>query len=47
MLDAAISLIRGLIMAIPISGRDEVDRRWEAMKPIILRAADELFEETA
>ena len=44
-LDAAISLIRGLILAIPIAGREEVDRRWQAMKPILLQAADDLFAE--
>ena len=44
MLDAAISLIRGLLMAIPISGRGEVERRWQAIKPLLLLAADRVFE---
>jgi len=43
LLDASISLIRGLLMAIPISGRAEVERRWEAIKPLLLEAADQLF----
>ena len=44
LLDTAISLIRGLIMSIPISGREEVDARWDAMKPILLQAASELLD---
>jgi AcrR family transcriptional regulator len=44
MLDAAVSLIRGLVSAIPISGRDQVDARWEAIKPLLLRAASELLD---
>ncbi len=43
-LDAAVSLIRGLVAAIPISGREAVDERWEAIKPIVLRSAAELFD---
>lgn len=45
LLDAAISLIRGLLMAVPISGREEVERRWQAIKPLLLEAADRFFEE--
>ncbi len=45
LLDTAISLIRGLIMSIPISGRSAVDARWEAMKPILLQAASELLDQ--
>lgn len=45
LLDAAISLIRGLIMAIPISGRADVDRRWQQIKPILLQAAAELLDQ--
>ncbi|MDQ3571338.1 MAG: TetR/AcrR family transcriptional regulator [Actinomycetota bacterium] len=44
LLDAAISLIRGLLMAIPISGRAEVERRWQAIKPLLLTTADRAFE---
>lgn len=43
LLELAVSLIRGMIMAIPISGRDVVDARWEAMKPVLLQvAADQI-----
>ena len=44
LLDAAVSLIRGLVMAIPISGQQAVDARWEAIKPILLHAASELLD---
>jgi hypothetical protein len=37
-------LIRGLVLAIPVSGRDEVDARWRAMKPVLLRAAADLLD---
>lgn len=45
LLDAMISLIRGLLLTIPISGRQEVEQRWEAIKPLLLGATDQLFEE--
>ncbi len=45
LLDASISLIRGLLMAIPVSGRAEVERRWQAIKPLLLEAADRFFDE--
>ena len=41
------SLIRGLVLAIPVWGHDEVTRRWRAMKPIILDAAAELIDSAA
>jgi hypothetical protein len=31
-------------MAIPISGREAVDQRWERVKPLILQAAAELLD---
>ena len=40
-LDTAVTLLRGLVMAIPISGREAVDARWKAMKPVIMAAADD------
>jgi len=43
-LDAAVSLIRGLVLAIPVSGRDVVDKRWEAIKPILSQAAADILE---
>lgn len=45
LLDGAISLIRGLLMAIPVSGREAVDARWETIKPILLEGAALLLDE--
>jgi AcrR family transcriptional regulator len=44
-LDAAVSLIRGLVLAIPVSGREAVDVRWEAIKPILSQAAADLLDQ--
>ncbi len=44
LLDGFVSLIRGLVMAIPVSGREVVDRRWEAIKPLLLEAAGQLLD---
>lgn len=44
LIDAAVSLIRGLVMAIPVSGRSAVDRRWQAIRPLLSRAAAELLD---
>ena len=44
LIDAAVSLIRGLVMAIPISGREAVDARWETIKPLLLQAAEQLLD---
>jgi AcrR family transcriptional regulator len=44
LLDTMVSLIRGLVMAVPVAGRDAVDGRWSAMKPLILDAAADLFD---
>lgn len=38
LLDAAVSLIRGLLLAIPVWGHDTVTTRWDAMKPMLLDA---------
>lgn len=43
LLDASVSLIRGLVLAIPVWGSDAVNARWEAIKPIILDAAEQLL----
>lgn len=43
-LDAAVSLIRGLVLAIPISGREAVEQRWQAMKPILSQAAADVLD---
>jgi AcrR family transcriptional regulator len=45
LLDAAVSLIRGLVMALPIWGREIVDARWQAIKPILLEAAAQLLDD--
>lgn len=45
LLDAAVSLIRGLVMALPVWGRQAVDARWEAIKPILLDAAARLLDD--
>ena len=44
LLEVTVSLIRGLIVAIPVSGRDVVEQRWAAMKPVLLRAAADLLD---
>lgn len=44
LLELAVALIRGLVLAIPVSGRDRVDARWESMKPVLLRAAADLLD---
>ncbi|HEY2771989.1 MAG TPA: TetR/AcrR family transcriptional regulator [Solirubrobacteraceae bacterium] len=45
LIDASVSLIRGLVMAIPISGREVVDARWELIKPVLVEAAGRLLDE--
>ena len=47
LIDSAVSLIRGLVMAIPVSGLDEVEARWERIKPLILQATKELLDRPA
>jgi AcrR family transcriptional regulator len=44
LLDASISVIRGLLMALPIWGREAVDARWAAIKPILLDATAQLLD---
>ena len=44
LIDATISLIRGLVMAIPVSGRAAVERRWATIRPLLSRAAAELLD---
>jgi AcrR family transcriptional regulator len=46
LIDATVSLIRGLIMEIPIAGGEAVNARWERVKPLILQAAAELLDNT-
>ena len=47
LLDTAVSLIRGLVMAIPISGREAVDARWRAIRPVLTQAAAQLLDPPA
>lgn len=44
LIDATVSMIRGLIIAIPVAGREAVDLRWTAIKPILLAAAADLLD---
>jgi AcrR family transcriptional regulator len=44
LLDAAVALIRGLVMGIPVWGHEAVSERWEQIKPLILDAAAELLD---
>jgi AcrR family transcriptional regulator len=43
LVDAYVALIRGLVMAIPIWGRENVDARWRAIKPLIIESAAQLL----
>ncbi len=45
LLDAAVSLIRGLVLAIPVWGHEAVTARWEAIKPIMLDATARILGE--
>lgn len=44
LLDASISIIRGLIMVLPVWGRDAIDARWAAIKPLLLDATAQLLD---
>lgn len=44
LIDTAVSLLRGMVLALPISGRAALDARWEATKPILIDAADRLLD---
>ena len=43
LVETGTSLIRGLVMAIPVSGREAVEARWEAVRPVLSRTAGELL----
>jgi AcrR family transcriptional regulator len=47
LIDAAVSLIRGLVMAIPVVGREIVDARWEAIKPLVVEASSQFLDAPA
>jgi len=44
LLDASVALIRGLVMAIPVWGLENVSARWRAMKPFVLDAAAQIID---
>lgn len=44
MVHAAVALIRGMVMAIPIWGRAVIDDRWAAIKPLLLRGVEDAFD---
>lgn len=44
LLDGVVALIRGLIVEIPIWGKEAVDARWRALKPVILDSAARLLD---
>ncbi|MBJ7329233.1 MAG: TetR/AcrR family transcriptional regulator [Solirubrobacteraceae bacterium] len=45
LIDTGVTLIRGLVMGVPISGQEKLDERFAAMKPILLQAASDLLDE--
>jgi AcrR family transcriptional regulator len=45
LIDLAVSLIRGLVDAIPVHGREVVDARFQAIKPIVIEATGRLLDE--
>lgn len=47
LLDASVSLIRGLVWAIPVWDQPTVTRRWQAIKPLILDATAQLLDQAA
>jgi AcrR family transcriptional regulator len=44
MLDAAVTLIRGFVMQIPVAGREEVEARWQAVRPLVVESAERLLD---
>ena len=47
LMETGLSVIRGLVMTIPVSGRDAADERWDAIRPILNRTASELLDRPA
>lgn len=41
---AGVSLIRGLVLAIPIWGQDVIDRRWAGIKPLLLDVLEHVLD---
>ncbi len=44
LLETGLSVIRGLVVTIPVSGREEADARWESIRPVLNRLASELLD---
>ena len=44
LLDASVSMIRGLVAGIPIWGEEVVAARWRAIKPVLLESAATLLD---
>ena len=47
LVDTGASVVRGLVMAIPVSGREAVEARWQAIRPILSAAAADLLDRPA
>jgi len=45
LIDASVSLIRGLVMGIPVAGAAEIDARWRSIKPLLIDAAGRLVDD--
>jgi AcrR family transcriptional regulator len=45
LLDAAVSVIRGLVWAIPVWGQEAVSARWAEIKPLVLEATARLLDD--
>jgi len=44
LIDATISMIRGLVLEIPIWGKQAVTARWQSIKPILIDSAAQLLD---
>lgn len=47
MLDAAIALMRGLALSLPVAGAEATEARWRAIKPLLLEGAATLLDARA
>jgi len=45
LLASSVSLIQGLVMEIPIAGREAIEARWQMIKPVLLESAARLLDE--
>ena len=43
LLDPGLTIIRGLVMAIPVWGREAVEERWQVIRPVLERAANSIL----